>query len=81
MDGNSLLIQMENLSYEDTAEDMMLVAKTCLETRQRLAHTTGRELDISKSSISMTSWKLRGNGETVHNHRHPRKSRNTLREI
>ena len=32
MDDNSLLIKMENLSYEDKAKDMLLVANFFFET-------------------------------------------------
>ena len=53
VDDNTILIKMEHLGYEDTAAQMIEVTKKCLSTWQRLVHTVGGELELTKSCYSL----------------------------
>ena len=41
VDDNTILVKLENLGYENTAEKMIEVAKKYLSTWKRLVHVTG----------------------------------------
>jgi len=56
---------MENLGYDNTAEQMIEVAKKCLSIWQRMVHTTGGELELTKSCFSLMTWKLKGGTEEL----------------
>ena len=65
VDDNTILVKMENLGYEDTAQKMIGVAKKCLGIWQKLVHITGGELELTKSCFSLMTWKLNNGTEEL----------------
>ena len=53
VDDNTILINIDNMGYEDTATHMVEVATKCLGIWQRLVHATGGELELTKSCFSL----------------------------
>lgn len=49
-DNNSIMLKLENMGYEDTAQPMLEAMKRCLEVWHRLVHIMGGEMELTKSS-------------------------------
>ena len=67
VDDNTILVKLENLGYENTAEKMIEVAKRCLGIWQRLVHVTGGGTGADKKLLLLDDMEVRqGGGSTQH---------------
>ena len=65
IDGNSIIIKLENLGYADAVSTLITSAKKCMEIWQRLVHITEGGLELHKSSFDIMTWKLNVGKETM----------------
>ena len=65
VDDNSIMLKLENLGYEASVERLLDAAKNFLEIWQRLVHISGGELELTKSSYSLMTWKHKDGKEKL----------------
>lgn len=66
VDDNSIFASIDEPDFcPNAAAKLIKIAKTCLEVWQKLIHTTGGELEIEKSCLSIMSWQQQHGREVL----------------